>query len=478
MNTNNIESNATKSNINLSKDSIFKLFLNYFLPMLFAMLAMASYSSVDGIFVSQKLGDDAMKAIVATWPIFPALMAFALMFALGAATLISYYLAKGRRDIARLIFSTICYLLLPFSVLLGVTCYIFADVLVDILVTNLSPHVREMAIEYLKGVCIGLFGIIMHPILDICVVNDKRPRFAMFAMFLGAFCNVILNYLFLFVLESGIIGSAIATILGHIIGSIVLVFHYISSDFRVAFCRLLGSKIYTFIESKTTILRKKGDLCFVKGFNFRIILRCVKLGLPYASSEASVGFIMWLYNRILKDIGGESALAIYSAILYAGFNFFTILLALAESIQPIASFNYGMRDFSRLRAILRFYIGVEILLSIFIYVLFLLFDSQIASLFLQNVTSKEQSAAAMRIYFFGFIFLGMNLIIALYLQSIQRAFASFIVTMSYTLIFISALLPIMSHFYGFDGAIIAYPISQILALITSIIVLRIVTKKG
>ncbi|MWV61966.1 hypothetical protein DCO58_06760 [Helicobacter saguini] len=439
--------------------------------MLFAMLAMASYSTVDGIFVSIKLGDDAMKAIVATWPIFPTLMAFALMFALGGASLISYYLAKGKKELACRIFSSICYLLFPFSLVLGILCYFNADSLVELLVKNLSSEVKAMAIEYLKGVCVGLFGIIMHPILDICVVNDKRPRFAMFAMFLGAACNVILNYLFLFVFEFGIVGSAWATILGHIIGSLVLVIHYIPSEIRVKIATFFGTRLCNFLESKSTLLTKKGDLCFTRTFSWRLIFRSAKLGIPYASSEASVGFVMWLYNATLKGIGGESALAIYSAILYAGFNYFTILLALAESIQPIASFNYGMRNFTRLRAILRFYIVAELLISIALYGIFFIFSEYIAAAFLKDMSLKTQSAAAMSVYFFGFIFLGINLIIALYLQSLQRALASFIVTMSYTLIFIVILLPLMARLLGFDGAIMAYPISQILALVTSVAVL-------
>ena len=313
--------------------------------------------------------------------------------------------------------------------------------------------------------------------LDICVVNDKRPQYAMFAMFLGAFCNVILNYLFLFVFELGIIGSALATILGHIIGAAVLLWHYISATHRVRLFKIL--RLHNFIESNLAfLLVKKGDLCFVRAFNLSIIFRAIKLGIPYASSEASVGFVMWLYNKILKDIGGESSLAIYSAVMYAGFNFFTILLALAESIQPLASFNYGMRDFSRLKQILKFYIYVEVALSVSMYVLFFIFDSYVAAAFLKDMGLKAQSAEAMRYYFFGFIFLGLNLIIALYLQSLQRAFASFVVTMSYTLIFISILLPLIAYSYGLKGAWIAYPLAQICALITSILVLYITTKRG
>lgn len=463
----------TKSHLDLAQDSILKLFLNYFIPMLLAMLAMASYSTVDGIFVNKKLGDEAMKAIVAVWPLFPALMACSLMFALGGASMIGYYLAKEKKQIANIIFSSIIYFLFPLSLILGFLVYYNADIVVKWFVHNLSNNVESMAIEYLKGICLGLFGIIIHPILDICVINDKRPRFAMFAMFLGAICNVILNYLFLFIWELGIIGSAYATVLGHIIGSIVLLWHYIPTRHRILFFLCFGAKKISHVDIIFSIVfEKRGDLHFVPLFNWTFIIRAMKFGIPYAASEASVGFVMWLYNRILKDIGGEDALAIYSSVLYAGFNFFTVLLALAESIQPLASFNYGMRNFERLKQILKFYIRIAIILSITIYALFFFFDSYIATMFLKDINLKIQSAEAMRIYFIGFIFLSINLIIALYLQSLQRPFSSFLVTMSYTLIFIAILLPFIANFFGLRGAWITYPIAQFCALLVSIAILR------
>lgn len=464
-----------KSNLDLVNDSIPKLFLNYFIPMLLAMLAMASYATADGIFVNKKLGDDAMKAIVAVWPVFPITMACSLMFSFGGASLISYYLAKGKKNIACIVFSSIFYVLFFLSLLIGGLCYIYAGFIVDFFVNGLTSEVHIMAVDYLRGICIGLFGIVLHPVLDICVVNDKRPRFAMFAMFLGAGSNIILNYLFLFVWEFGIIGSAYATALGHIIGSAVLLWHYIESKYRnilLSFWKpTLATKMRSFITDKT------GDLCFVPILRLNFVIRAIKYGSPYAASEASVGIVMWLYNQILKDIGGENALAIYSAVLYAGFNFFTFLIALAESIQPIASFNYGMRQFIRLKQILRFYLYVACTISCVLYIIFFIGDDFVVSLYLKDKSLQTQSAMALNIYFIGYIFLSCNLLIAFYLQSLQRAFASFIVTLSYTFAFIVVLLPIATHYYGLMGAWIANPISQFCALCVSILVLRHVAKK-
>ncbi len=468
-----------KNNIDLANDSIPKLFFTYFIPMLLSMLAMVSYVTADGIFVNKKLGDDAMKAIAIVWPIFPATMACSLMFAIGGASLVSYYLAKEKAHIARIIFSSICYILFPLSLIIGILGYINAELVINFFIKDASINIHKMATEYLQGICVGLFGIILHPVLDYCVINDKRPKFAMFAMLVGANLNLVFNYLFLYVLEFGIIGSAFATTLAHIIGSLILFWHYVETKYRILLLSFFNKNLAYKIQNKLSyILNKQGDLYFVLNFKISFIAKAIKVGSPYAASEISVGIVMWLYNQILKDIGGEDALAIYSCLLYSGFNFFTILLALSESIQPIASFNYGIHNFIRLKKILHFYIYVTIFSSIAIYMLFFVFNDFIVSLYLKDINLKTQSIKALNIYFIGFVFLGLSILIALYLQALQRALASMIVTLSYTIIFIIILLPLLTKYYSLKGAWIAYPLSQLCALFVSFIVLYITIKNG
>ena len=191
--------------LDLSKDSLVKLFLSYFIPSLTAMLAMASYSTVDGIFINKKLGDDAMKAVVALWPLFPVVMSVSLMFALGASSLVSYYLAKKRASLACALFSSTVYLLLPLALIIGALLFIYAENLVPYFVSGLSSEIVKFCADYIRGLAPGLFSLILHPVLDLCVINDKRPRFAMIAMLVGAFSNIVFNYLFLFVLELSLI---------------------------------------------------------------------------------------------------------------------------------------------------------------------------------------------------------------------------------------------------------------------------------
>lgn len=428
-------------NIDLENDSIFSLFRRYFFPMLVAMLTMASYSTVDGIFISKKLGDEAMSAIAVVWSIFPFNLAIALLFSLGGSSLIGFYLAKKRNHLARVIFSSIIYLVFPLSVTIGIVFYFNTHLVVGMMVNGVGPHIQYLSEEYMKGIFIGLFALFLHPILDMFVVNDKRPNLAMVAMIVGAVVNVVFNYLFLFILEIGIVGSAYATILGHFIGALILFRHYLS---------------------------KRGDLYFVKAFSFTFILRSMKFGSPYAVSELGSAFTMLLYAKNLKFVEGDAALSIYSALNYAGFIYFTIILALAESLQPMVSFNFGLRNFKRLKQILRFYIVSMLIVSVFLYIIFFILRRDISLFFLQNAQLQNSSVSAMAVYYIAFIFMGFNMLFSLYFQSMQRFISSFLITIGYTILFISIFLYPLSIKFGVFGSWISYPISQLCALIVSI----------
>lgn len=435
---------STKSNVDLEKDSIPKLFLNYCIPILITMIMTSSYTLVDGIFVSIKLGDKAMSSIALVWPLFPVIMATSMLFAIGGSSFISFYLAKNRFYVARLIFSSIIYSVFPISIIVGILLYFNAHYVVDLLAQDLSYDVRRMSIEYLQGIFILLFGVFLQPILDMFMINNKSPKYATFCVLISAITNIILDYFFLFILEIGIIGSSYATSLALVMG---------------AFLLILGFN------------KKRGSLYFIKDFNAKVIFKSMLLGIPIASSEISSSFTMWLYTYVLRKIDGEDALTIYSSILYTGFMFFTILLAIAQTVQPIASFNYGLRKFERLKEIIKFFIICMFLCGVVLYFIFFMFDFVAVYLFIQNPDLREKSKIAMNIYYTSYIFLGINLLISIYLQSIQKTFASFIVTIFYTLIFITIFLPTLSFYFGMNGAWVSNTVSQFLAFIVSTYIL-------
>lgn len=443
-----------KKSIDIGKDSLIRLFFYFFIPNLCAMLALSTYSTIDGIFVGQAIGREAIAAIGVCWPVFPVLIAFELLFGMGAASIASYYLGKGQEHRARLMFSSVCYFAGASSVVFGIILCIFVEDIAFALGAN--DEIMPLVKEYLRITFLGSFIIVLHPLLDIFAINDKRPILAMSAMIIGSVANIILNYLFLFVFDFGIAGSASATIIGHFLGMSVLLSHFIT---------------------------KRGKIYFIKSFRFSFVLASMRNGVPMSFSELSVSYIMVLVNNKLENLGSTDALAVYSILMYSGIVIFTIILSCAEGLQPIASFNYGARQLSRVKNIYKLIVAFATICGITLYGGFILFDSFIAGLFLgkKDILADsllEPTTNAMHIYFLGYIFLGLNLVSSIFLQSIQRPISSFIVTLCTNLLFMVIFVNVLSAYFGINGIWASYPASLMCASVVSLCVMYYEFKHG
>ena len=151
------------SKIDLKTATIPRLFFTYFLPSLVAMLALSTYSTIDGIFVGKKLGENALAAIGIAWPIFPILIAFELLFGMGGASIASYYLGKGDGYRARLVFSSVCYFACLNSILLGFVLFCFREEIAITLGAN--TEIMPLVVEYLGVIFLGSFIMVLHPLL-------------------------------------------------------------------------------------------------------------------------------------------------------------------------------------------------------------------------------------------------------------------------------------------------------------------------
>lgn len=440
-----------RKNVDMGKDSLYRLFFYFFIPNLCAMIALSTYSVVDGAFVGKALGQEALAAIGVCWPVFPVLIAFELLFGMGAASIASFYLGRGQEHRARIMFSSVCYFAGASSIILGGILFFSTESLAYALGANEEIH--NYVVEYLHVTFLGACIIVLHPLLDVFAINDKRPILAMVAMIVGAASNIVLNYLFLFVFKLGITGSALATILGHGIGMCILLSHFIL---------------------------KQGKIYFIKIFKIKSIFASMRNGLPQSFAELSVSAVMLLFNRTLKTLGGTDALSIYSILMYSGIVVFTVILSCAQGVQPIASFNYGAREYGRVKKIYFFVLVFATLSGLVLYVFSRFFDTLLIGLFLRDDSLHllDSAVYALHIYFISFIFLGFNLVSSIFLQSIQRPLSSFVVTIATNLVFVVILLEIFSRIWGLDGVWWSYPLSFVCASFVTLGVMIFEFRRG
>ena len=439
--------------IDLKSAPIYKLFFAYFLPALIAMLALSTYTTFDGIFIGKKLGENALAAVGVAWPIFPVLIAYELLFGIGAAAMSSYFLGRKKEHRARIVFSTVFYFALISSVFIGFGLYFYSYEIAVFL--GASEILVPLVVEYIEVIFLGSFVIVLHPLLDIFALNDRRPLLAMTAMIIGALSNIFLNYIFIFILDYGLFGAALATILGHLIGALILLQHFI---------------------------RRKGQLFLIKAFDFFALLMSAKNGIPQSSSEISVSIMMLTFNHFIENLSGERGLAIYGTLMYIGIVPYTILLSMAQGIQPIASFNFGAKQINRVKEIFFFGLGVSLVGGILLYILFYFCGEYVLSWFVKNdfksssfiIDAKE----AMNIYFLGYAFIGISIVGATLFQAIQRTLSSLIIAFSYELVFIGIYVLILPHYYGFLGVLASFPLGVITAAFVTLFVTLFEFKKG
>ncbi len=442
-----------KKKIDLHKDSIRKLFFYYFIPLAFSMISLSTYSMIDGMFVGKKLGKEAIAAVNIAWPIFPALVAYELLFGFGAASIVGYFLGQNKTHRARLVFSSVFYFVAISVFILSMALLPFSETIARLFGSN--DALLGMSKRYIEIILMGAVFMVLHPLADVFVVNDKRPILAMVAMLIGSLANIFFNYLFIFVLKVGVQGSAIATVIGHAIGVLVLMQHF---------------------------WFKKGQLYFIKRFSLSSVISSAKSGVPQSTAEFSASVMILLFNTAIMHTAGERFVSMYGIVMYNAIIFFTTLFAISQGIQPIASFSYGARNLERVKEVFVFGLKVAFCIGIVFYGAYYFLDEFLIKLYLQpseqDPLFMQETKRAMNIYYVGYVFLGMTLLCAVFFQSIQRTKSSFIITISHTLGFMVILLPILSHFYGINGVWVTYPIAQFLAFLVALGVTYYEIKKG
>ncbi len=442
-----------KKKIDLHKDSIRKLFFYYFIPLAFSMISLSTYSMIDGMFVGKKLGKEAIAAVNIAWPIFPALVAYELLFGFGAASIVGYFLGQNKTHRARLVFSSVFYFVAISVFILSMALLPFSETIARLFGSN--DALLGMSKRYIEIILMGAVFMVLHPLADVFVVNDKRPILAMVAMLIGSLANIFFNYLFIFVLEVGVQGSAIATVIGHAIGVLVLMQHF---------------------------WFKKGQLYFIKRFSLSSVISSAKSGVPQSTAEFSASVMILLFNTAIMHTAGERFVSVYGIVMYNAIIFFTTLFAISQGIQPIASFSYGARNLERVKEVFVFGLKVAFCIGIVFYGAYYFLDEFLIKLYLQpseqDPLFMQETKRAMNIYYVGYVFLGMTLLCTVFFQSIQRTKSSFIITISHTLGFMVILLPILSHFYGINGVWVTYPIAQFLAFLVALGVTYYEIKKG
>ena len=413
-------------------------FLKYAIPSALAMFVSSLYTVIDGIFVGQGVGASALAAVNIVLPFTVMLFGLASMFAIGGGAIVSKSFGANKIDEAVNAFRQVFKFLLILSGIISLICIIFTDPIVKAL--GATENLQPLAVNYLRFYAIFCIPNLIGIVLNSFVRNDGRPRLAMIATIAGAITNIILDYLFIFPLNMGIIGAAVATGLGQLVTVGILIPHFI---------------------------KRRGHLSFGRvNLDFNLIKEFSRIGFPSFFAQASYSIIVVLYNTAIVKSMGEIGVSAYSITNYITTNIYMVLYGITLGVQPLISYNYGSKNKEKMLAYFKLArISLLIVTTVAVVIIYL-FGPHLIKVFTSDQALIELTYEALKILVLSYFAVGLNLNLLVYYQAIETPKRSNLICLFRAVVFLPIGLVILGTMFGPVGIWGGVIFSELATLVT------------
>lgn len=420
----------------LGTKDIKKLLLKQAVPASIGILFMSLNILIDTVFVGQWIGSLAIAAITVVLPISFLISSLGMAIGVGGSSVLSRALGANNREKALAVFANQIMTTILLSTVLVLAGLFFQEEMLTLF--GAKGKIMKPAEEFFVPI------LVSAPFLALCMMGNSviraegKAKFAMFVMIVPAFSNIILDVVFIKMMHLGMAGAAYAT----------------SISYFLCFLFVLWFFLY---ESE---LRLK--LSHFK-FQLPLISEISELSFVTFARQGVIAILSIILNHILYTYGGEHSITVYGIIsrmlMFALFP----ILGITQGFIPIAGYNYGAQNYSRVNESIRVSIKSAAALSTVIYLLILIFAKPIVSVFTTDATVLEQTPNALRWVFAASPIIAIQLIGAAYFQAKGKAKEALILTLSKQGIFLIPLVLILPYFLGIFGVWIAFPIADVLS---------------
>ena len=428
--------------MDFAKDKISVLFHKIFYPTMFGMLSVGALTAVDGIFVGHNVGSDGIAAVNICMPLLMILTGVGLMLGIGCSVIASVALSKGKIKIARLNITQ--------SLLFGV---VLTFILSSLMLSNLdktayilgsSDYLQPLTKDYLFWFIPSLVFEMIILISMFVIRLDGAPNLVMWFSFASSATNIFLDWLFIFSLQMGIGGAALATAISFFIGSVLSILYLV-----------FWAKV---LHLYPITIEIKGFFLFVQS----IAKQCY-IGMSALWTEAMLAVLTLMGNYIFMRYLGDDGVGSFGVCCYYIPFVYMVGNAIAQSAQPIISYNYGLADYERVKTTEKIALRTAVVSGLLVMIIFIFAPQILVGLFINNSSSAAQLAISGLPYFAtGFICFIINLTAIGYFQSVENVKAATIFSLLRGFVFLIPVFLIMPQLLGVVGIWLAMPISEAL----------------
>lgn len=442
-----------RDSIDFGKEEIPKLFRSIFIPTLLGMLFNVAFTLTDGIFVGNGIGPDGLASINLSCPIMMIITGLGIMFASGSSVVAAIHLSKGNKKAAQINITQAYISSILIASIVILFLIFFSNSILRLI--GVTDNLFELAEEYYFWFLPTCLFLMIQIVGEFIIRLDGSPKFAMYANILPAVINIILDYIFIFPCKLGIKGAALATDIGTGVGMLMTFYYmvFMSKDLR----------FYKLKRSFTSLRLSMRNIGYM-----------MKIGFTGFIGEFAISVMMVTGNIMFGKYLGDEGIAAYGVICYLFPVVYMVYCAVSSSSQPIISFNYGARQYQRVKDTFRHSTLISIVFGLLVTLVFWLFATKIISIFLANTTEAFQLASkGLPLYSIGFVFVAFNVSAIGYFQSIEKAFPSIVLMILRGIVFLIISFLICPKLFGTMGLWIAVPIGEILTSICGILFLSI-----
>lgn len=426
----------------LGTEPVGKLLFKLAVPTVIAQIINMLYNIVDRIYIGHMPGNGslALTGVGVCMPIILIVSAFAALVSSGGAPRASISMGQGKYDKAESILGECFFLQVIISVILTIVLLVFGRSF--LLAFGASENTIEYATSYMRIYALGTIFVQLTLGMNAFITAQGFAKTGMLTVLIGAVCNIVLDPIMIFVLNLGVSGAALATIISQGISTIW---------------------VLSFLKSnKSNIRLKKEYMTLEKD----IIVPCVTLGLATFIMQASESIISVCFNSSLQRYGGDiavGAMTILSSVMQLAM---LPMQGIGQGAQPIASYNFGAKNKARVKETFKWLLVSSLVYSTLLWLFIMTCPKLFASIFSPDAVLIDYTANALRIYCASLFLFGIQIACQMIFVSIGNAVDSIIVAVLRKFVLLIPLIYIVPHFVSdaTTGVFLAEPIADALAV--------------
>ena len=424
--------------------------IKFALPTVFMLVFASLYTIIDGIFISNIIGEDGLSALNIVFPVFNVIMGIATMFASGGSAIVAKKMGQGKKDEANQNFTFLFLVLMALGVLVTAGILIFINPLLSFL--GIVDSLYAYGHDYLFVV--GMFTLVTMAkfYTDFFLVTAGKANLALLNSVIGGVTNIGLDYLFMGPLNMGMAGAAYATEIAMIVPIILSIIFFASKKLSVSFAKPIP--------------------------NIKLVLSACANGSSEMVVQISAGISTFLFNLYMMQYIGTTGVAAITIVMYASFLLVSMLLGFSAGIAPFISFNYGQQNCEKLHKIVTYSYWMVAIFSVVSFAAAQSLAIPITRFFAPNSPELfDITVYGFRIFSFAFLISGSNILTSGLFTAFSNGLISALVSSFRSLIFFIIGIVTLPLLFDITGIWLVVPAAELITLLFSILFLYLYRNK-